>query len=48
MEWKMPLWILIIWNILRPLGIHIVWAFGNFFVIWHSLPRFGIVYLALV
>jgi hypothetical protein len=33
---------LLIWNILRSFGVHILWPFGNVMVIWYIFPRFGI------
>jgi hypothetical protein len=45
LAWIMLLYILVIWNILQPLGIiGILWAFGNFEVIWYIFPCFGILY----
>jgi hypothetical protein len=34
LEWKIFVYFMPIWNIL--------WPFGNFVVIWHMFPRFGI------
>jgi hypothetical protein len=37
LEWKI-LYFLVIWAILRPLGIFYICAFGNFVVIWYIFP----------
>jgi hypothetical protein len=42
LEWKMLVYFVVIWNIIRSSGIPILWPFGNVVVIWYIFPRFGI------
>jgi hypothetical protein len=36
LEWKMLVYLMVIWNIL--------WTFGNVVVIWYNFPHFGKLY----
>jgi hypothetical protein len=40
LEWKMQVYFVVIWNILRAFGN--LWPFGNVVIIWYILPHFGI------
>jgi hypothetical protein len=39
---KMLVLYMVIWNILRPVVIHILWPFGNVVVIRYNFPHIGI------
>jgi hypothetical protein len=53
LEWKLLVYFMVIWNILRSFVIfyghleyftaiwYSLWPFGNVVVIWHNFPRFG-------
>jgi hypothetical protein len=42
LEWKMLVYFMVFWNILRSFGTYILWPFGNVVVIWYTFPRIGI------
>jgi hypothetical protein len=44
LEWKMFIYLLVIWNILRTLGIFLGILVILVIVIWHIFPLFGILH----